>query len=378
MAVAVTSLPPIHLYVHWPYCQHKCPYCDFNSRVIPVIPQQRMRMALINELETSAADFPHGRLASIFFGGGTPTLMAPETVAAVIETARRVWPAEDALEITVEANPNSVDRDRFQALADVGVNRLSLGVQAVDPAALRFLGRQHTVAEAREALSLAARLFPRVSADLIYARPGQDPLSWLGEIDVVMDHGVGHVSVYQLTIEPGTAFHASHVRPLEDAPASDLFWLTRAYLAEQGFPAYEVSNHARPGEACRHNLGIWRGQSYVGIGPGAHGRVLGPEGTVLATERLAHPERWMTAVEWRGEGLESLTPLTAAERRVERILMGLRLNEGLDADVAADLDPGEVNRLAAAGLVTRTASGRLLATENGIRLLDTLLVRLCD
>ncbi|HEX6112724.1 MAG TPA: radical SAM family heme chaperone HemW [Geminicoccaceae bacterium] len=372
------------IYVHWPFCRAKCPYCDFNSHVGDEVDHARWARALLAEIDRHAAEIGPRTLRSIFFGGGTPSLMAPETVAAVIERATaRFAPAPD-LEITLEANPTSSEADNFRALRAAGVNRVSLGVQALDDAALRFLGREHDAAEALAAVDLAAHLFERFSFDLMYGRPGQTPAGWAAELARALRHADGHLSVYQLTIEPGTRFAllertGALVMPPDDVQA-DLFELTQECLASAGLPAYEISNHARPGEACRHNLLYWRSAEWLGIGPGAHGR-LNRERERFATAAWRLPKAWLERVERTGSGERSRVALIRPEQVEELVVMGLRLVEGVDlarleatAGCPVDdcLDPAALDRLVADGLLTSHA-GRLAATAAGRQCLDALL-----
>ena len=373
---------PLALYVHWPFCVSKCPYCDFNSHVRAGVDQAAWRDALLTDLAHEAA-LPGRRLDSIFFGGGTPSLMPPETVAAVLDAAQVAWGFAPGIEITLEANPSSVEAARFANLAAAGVNRVSLGLQALDDAALGFLGRAHDVAEGLAALDTAQRVFGRVSVDLIYARPGQSLKDWEAELDRALAFGTEHLSLYQLTVEPGTRFatdFAAGRLTLPDADlAADLFDLTRAATAGAGLPAYEISNHARPGAESRHNLIYWRYQDYAGIGPGAHGRRSG-----VATQRRRKPENWMAAVARNGHGIEREDALAPAERAVEALLMGLRLAEGVDlariaalgeSSVGAVVDLPAVDRLSRQGLVARTGD-RLRATEAGMPVLNALLAEI--
>ncbi len=320
------------LYIHWPFCLSKCPYCDFNSHVRTSIDQRRWRNALVRELRHYAGETPGRRVTSVFFGGGTPSLMAPDTVAAVVGAAGEAWTLDPQLEITLEANPTSVEADRFAAYREAGVNRLSLGVQALDDAALAFLGRKHSAAEAIAALETAQGVFARVSFDLIYARPAQRVGEWRDELRKAANLAGEHLSVYQLTIEPATAFHAAWRRgdlvPPEEPLAAGLFETTQEILDAAGLPAYEISNHARPGGHCRHNLTYWRYEDYVGVGPGAHGR-LTLAGEKWATRQHRAPEAWLAAVEQNGHATRSRMRLTADERLAELVMMGLRLTEGI-------------------------------------------------
>ncbi len=321
---------PVALYVHWPFCVTKCPYCDFNSHVRAQVDDAAWCAGLLADLAHEAKLLPGRRLASIFFGGGTPSLMPPTTVAAIIDAATTHWPALPDIEITLEANPSSVEAARFAGFAAAGVNRLSLGLQALDDADLKLLGRPHDLAQGLAALAVAQKHFARVSFDLIYDRPGMTLDSWTAELGRALGFGTDHLSLYQLTLEPGTRFTALHAKgqlTMPDADTSaDLFELTRAMTATAGIPAYEVSNHARPGSESRHNITYWTYGDYAGIGPGAHGRRQG-----VATERLKKPETWLAAVQAQGHGMASEVALTADERATEALVMGLRLGDGIDA-----------------------------------------------
>ena len=288
------------LYVHWPFCLAKCPYCDFNSHVRAEIDEARWRAALLREIDATAEETSGRVLTSVFFGGGTPSLMAPATVAAILERAGSHWPAADGLEVTIEANPGAAETGRLADFRAAGVNRVSIGVQSFDDDALRFLGRVHDADAARAAIERAAALFPRYSFDLIYARPGQSVAAWTAELAGALSLAGEHLSLYQLTIEPGTAFHARARRgealAAKEEPAAALFEATQEMLDAAGLPAYEISNHARPGGECRHNLTYWRYGDYAGVGPGAHGR-LTVDGARIATQRIRAPEAWLAA-EW--------------------------------------------------------------------------------
>ena len=370
--------PDLALYVHWPFCVSKCPYCDFNSHVRDTVDQARWRDALLADLAHEASLTRGRRVGSIFFGGGTPSLMPPATVAAIIQAAAAHWDLAPDVEITLEANPSSVEAARFADLALAGVNRVSLGLQALDDATLRFLGRAHDVAEGTAALATAQGSFARVSFDLITARPGQSLASWESELARALAFGTEHLSLYQLTIEPGTRFatevaHGRLVLPDEDA-AADLWDATRAMCAAAGLPAYETSNHARPGAASRHNLTYWRYDDYLGVGPGAHGRRGG-----LATQRRRKPENWLAAIDRNGHGIESEEALGPRTRGVEALLMGLRLTEGLDlhriralAGGAELIDARALAMLKGQGLVAMNGT-RLRVTETGAPLLDAIL-----
>ncbi|MBX7198365.1 MAG: radical SAM family heme chaperone HemW [Rhodospirillaceae bacterium] len=325
------------LYVHWPFCVSKCPYCDFNSHVVAGVDQSAWRAALLLELDHYARPVAGRTLTSIFFGGGTPSLMAPDTAEAIIAAARGYWETGADLEITLEANPGTVDEGSFAAFRDAGVNRLSMGVQALNDRDLAFLGRKHSIADARRAWERAARIFPRVSFDLIYARPQQTVSAWRDELAAALravdDCGITHLSLYQLTMEPGTAMQAAHARgeftlPDEDAAAA-LYESTQELCEAAGFPAYEISNHAKPGQPSRHNRTYWRGGDYVGVGPGAHGR-LTQGGVTRATRQIKAPSLWLKAVGANGHGTQEVEPITPEARAEELVLMGLRLTEGLD------------------------------------------------
>ncbi|MBN2970787.1 coproporphyrinogen III oxidase [Roseomonas aeriglobus] len=361
---------PLALYIHWPFCVSKCPYCDFNSHVRESVDQARWRDALLADLAHEAAVLPGRRLGSIFFGGGTPSLMPPETVAALLAAAENAWGFTDDIEITLEANPSSVEAARFADLAKAGVNRVSLGLQALDDAALAFLGRAHDVHEGLSALDIAQREFARVSFDLIYARPGQSLAAWEAELARALGFGTEHLSLYQLTIEPGTRFATLAAKgelaiPEGDA-AAELFEMTQAMTRAAGLPRYEVSNHARPGAESRHNLTYWRYRDYAGIGPGAHGRRGG-----YATVRHKKPENWLSAVDRNGHGMQSEDALDPADRASEVLVMGLRMREGITVDPAW-VDLAAVDRLVGHGLLIRDGD-HIATTEAGILLLDSIL-----
>ena len=326
---------PLAVYVHWPFCLSKCPYCDFNSHVRDAVDQPRWRRALLDDLSNEASRTADREVASVFFGGGTPSLMPPDTVAAVIDRIAALWPMTRDVEITLEANPTSVEAERLADFRSAGVNRVSLGVQALDDEALGFLGRGHSAAEAVAAVAAARRLFDRMSFDLIYARPGQTVADWTRELAQALTHAADHLSVYQLTIEPDTAFGNRAARgetlTAPEPAAAALYAATQETLERAGLPAYEISNHARPGAESRHNLAYWRYQDYLGIGPGAHGRVT-RNGDKLATERVRAPEAWLAAVETAGHGIETETVLSPEDRFTEMLMMGLRLAEGVSAE----------------------------------------------
>ncbi|MDZ4306412.1 radical SAM family heme chaperone HemW [Allopontixanthobacter sp.] len=368
------------LYIHWPFCLKKCPYCDFNSHVRSGVDVAAWQRALLADMRHEAQIASGEPLQSIFFGGGTPSLMPPGLVGALLDEAERLWGFASGIEITLEANPSSVEASKFADLASAGVGRVSLGLQALDDAALKFLGRLHGVEEGLAALDVAQRHFRRVSCDLIYALPGQTVEDWHGELTRALGFGTDHLSLYQLTIEPGTRF-ATDVRrgafaPLEDDPAADLFALTRELTDAAGIPAYEISNHARPGEQSRHNLTYWRYQDYCGIGPGAHGRRGG-----MATVRQKKPENFLAAVGNNGSGISESRALEAREQAAEALLMGLRLAEGVDlADLtsrfglpAARMVDSDRLRLLIDLSLAWQRGDRIGVTPAGMPLLDALL-----
>jgi oxygen-independent coproporphyrinogen-3 oxidase len=372
---------PLAAYIHWPFCISKCPYCDFNSHVRDGVDQEAWREALLADLAHEAALLPDHRLGSIFFGGGTPSLMEPATVAALIEAARRHWPVADDVEITLEANPNSAEAARFADLASAGVNRISLGVQSFDDANLAFLGRAHSADEGLRAIEAAQGAVDRVSFDLIYALPGDDEAKWSATLDRALSIGTEHLSLYQLTIEPGTRFASMVTRhefePLDADTAANLFELTEARTSAAGLPPYEISNHARPGAESRHNLTYWRYGDYVGVGPGAHGRRLGQR-----TVRHKKPENFRAGVARNGHGLVEEEVLTLSEAAKEALVMGLRLAEGIDPAALATrlgveqlVDERAADRLVDHGLLERR--GNLLATTPAGRLLlDSILAEI--
>jgi len=360
------------LYVHWPFCVSKCPYCDFNSHVRESVDQDRWRAALLADMAYEAEVAPKRRLTSIFFGGGTPSLMPPATVAALIEAAERHWGFAPEIEITLEANPSSVEAARFTGLAAAGVNRVSLGLQALDNEALHFLGRAHDVAEGLAALETAQAKFGRVSFDLIYALPNQNEADWSATLNRALGFGTGHLSLYQLTIEPGTRFAAMAARgeltPTDPDHAAGLFELTRDLTAAAGVPAYEISNHARLGDESRHNLTYWRYGDYLGVGPGAHGRRAG-----IATARARKPENWLARIDRDRHGIEMAESLSSEIQAREALVMGLRLNEGLELSrIGKAIDHTAVERLSRLGLIEQL-SDRLRVTAEGMLLLDSIL-----
>ncbi len=383
--MSAAASPSFGVYVHWPFCAAKCPYCDFNSHVRHgAVDHDRLVAAYRTELETTAARAPDRTVDTVFIGGGTPSLMPPATVAAILDTIARLWPVVDDAEITMEANPSSVEAERFRGYRAAGVNRLSLGVQALDDGDLKFLGRLHDAAQALSALDVAQAVFPRVSADLIYARPGQSVAGWTAELDRALAFGVEHMSLYQLTIEEGTPFAALRAAGKLQVPepdlAADLYAATQDVMRARGLPAYEISNHARPGAACRHNLVYWRYREYAGIGPGAHGRLC-LDGRRHATVAEPHPETWLARVADHGHGLVEDIVLAREEEADEYLLMGLRLAEGIDLDRYAELsgrslDPKRLDHLLDHGLVDTAGDKRLRATPQGFLVLDAVVADL--
>ncbi|MGE0222956.1 MAG: radical SAM family heme chaperone HemW [Acetobacteraceae bacterium] len=380
-------MEPLALYIHWPFCLAKCPYCDFNSHVRDRIPQARFRDALRAELAWEAARLGRRRLTSVFFGGGTPSLMEPETVALLLDDAVRLFDPAPDVEITLEANPTSVEAERLAAFRQAGVNRASLGVQSLDPQALRLLGRQHSAAQAVAALETARTIFPRLSFDLIYARPGQEELSWRAELRAALALAADHLSLYQLTIEAGTKFETLHRRGdlilPDDEVSAAMYEATAEEAARFGLLAYEVSNYAKPGAESRHNLTYWRYGDYAGIGPGAHGRVTLDDG-LLATRRHRAPEPWAERVEREGHGTVEETVLEPEERAREMLLMGLRLTEGVDLArferrtgraLTEAVEPEVLAQAIEAGYLAASPD-RLIATAEGRLRLDALLAAL--
>ena len=370
----------IALYVHWPFCVSKCPYCDFNSHVRSGIDQDEWRAALLADLAHEARLLPGRELGSIFFGGGTPSLMEPATVAAIIDSARRHWPTGGDIEITLEANPNSVESARFADLAAAGVNRLSLGLQSFDDEALAFLGRAHGAGEGLAALEIAQQNFPSVSFDLIYALPGDSESSWAAALERALSLGTTHLSLYQLTIEPGTRFAtmvaSGDFEPLDAESAASLYEITDALTCAAGLPSYEISNHAAPGAQSRHNLTYWRYGDYAGVGPGAHGRRLGSR-----TVRHRKPENFLSALARNGDGICEEAPLTAREAADEALVMGLRLREGIDVQALEQrfgvpvVDWARADRLVESRHLARSGP-RLSATAAGRLVLDRILAEI--
>ena len=373
------------VYVHWPFCLSKCPYCDFNSHVRhQPIDEERFASAFAREIETSAARAPGREVTSIFLGGGTPSLMKPQTVGAILDAIGRHWRVAPNAEVTLEANPTSVEATRFAGYRTAGVNRVSLGVQALDDASLKALGRLHTAREALDAVAIARKSFERYSFDLIYARPDQTPGMWADELKLAISEAAEHLSLYQLTIEEGTPFFGLHaagkLKTPDEAVARALYDVTQEVCGQHGLPAYEISNHARAGAECQHNLVYWRGEEYAGVGPGAHGR-LDIDGVrhAIATEK--RPEAWLMRVEASGHGVVTDDLLNSEERADEFLLMGLRLAEGIDPARYTDLsgralDPKRIAILREEGAIVVDDNGRLRVTQSGFPVLDAVVADL--
>jgi oxygen-independent coproporphyrinogen-3 oxidase len=373
------------VYVHWPFCLSKCPYCDFNSHVRHApIDEARFARAFAREIETTAERIPGREVSSIFLGGGTPSLMQPQTVGAILDSIGKHWRVAPDVEVTLEANPTSVEATRFQGYRAAGVNRVSLGVQALDDASLKSLGRLHSAREALDAVAIARAAFDRYSFDLIYARPDQTPEMWAAELKQAISEAAEHLSLYQLTIEEGTPFFGLHaagkLKTPDEAVARALYDVTQEVCAAAGLPAYEISNHARAGAECRHNLVYWRGDEYAGIGPGAHGR-LDINGRRHATATEKRPAAWLMRVETNGDGVVTEDILNSEERADEFLLMGLRLAEGIDpkryaALAGRPLDPKRVALLHEEGALAVDADGRLRVTKDGFPVLDAVVADL--
>lgn len=378
-AMSYTSTRPFGLYIHWPYCVSKCPYCDFNSHVAQTVDHERWAKAFVWELKRAHQESADKTISSIFFGGGTPSLMAPDTVRQIIETAQNLWGFRDDIEITLEANPTTVESQTFPDFKQAGVNRLSIGIQSLREKALTFLGRAHNLHDAQRALTLAQKHFERYSFDLIYARPDQTLTDWRRELSEALQLSAGHLSLYQLTIEPGTAFFKDKVPVVDDELGADLYDMTQHMLSEAGMPAYEISNHARPGQESRHNLVYWQGDDYIGLGPGAHSRLHNQ-----AIHQIYKPDLWLKGVEEKQSGEQKRKQLPTDERIVELILMGLRLKEGIklthfqnltEKPLVDCLDPRGLTDLQELGFIQLNDT-HLKASEDGFKCLNGVLEKL--
>jgi len=368
--------PGFALYIHWPFCLSKCPYCDFNSHVQDEVNQARWHDALLDELDHYGKETSGRRLTSVFFGGGTPSLMAPETVGGLLDKLSDYWTLDENLEITLEANPTSIEAQKFRNFRAAGINRVSIGVQSLNDDVLKFLGRGHSANEARAALGIAGDCFDRFSFDLIYARAGQSPDNWRKELTEALELAGDHLSLYQLTIEPGTPFYRDNTETLDDDRAADLYELTQTLMEAANRPAYEISNHAEPGRECRHNLTYWRGGDYIGIGPGAHGRI-SHQSQTQATHQIHNPEAWLTAVKTKSHGTGKRRGLTPEIRAQELIIMGLRLCGGFDTSsisgqtglaLADVIDEQGQARLIEGGVLVRSGDYLTVTPEGRLRL----------
>ncbi|UTW55485.1 radical SAM family heme chaperone HemW [Kordiimonas sp. SCSIO 12610] len=381
---------PAAIYVHWPFCLKKCPYCDFNSHVRESVDHVSWRQAFLQEIDFFAERFPNLSAKSIFFGGGTPSLMEPETTAIIIDAIRQKWGFQNNdIEITLEANPSSIEADRFRDYKGAGVNRISVGIQSLRDDALKFLGRLHNASEAIKALNVARETFARVSFDLIYARPNQTLMDWKTELSEALSFDPSHLSLYQLTIEEGTAFyhqfHRGKFTLPDEEDSAELYALTQDLTVSAGLPAYEISNHARYGEKSRHNLCYWQGDYYIGLGPGAHGRLPGEKPfSAIAHSQVKRPEDWLKAIAHQKSGINSLDHVTPYDRAIEIIMMGLRLNRGLDKasfkektgnPIEAYIDDSNFEALKSEGFLTSNQTHFQL-TEKGLPLLNAILAKL--
>ncbi len=370
---------PFGLYIHWPFCVSKCPYCDFNSHVSNAVDHDQWRTAFVQELDRVFVESKGHRISSIFFGGGTPSLMQAKTVEAILDRAQALWGFTDGVEITLEANPTTVESHTFRDFRQAGVNRLSIGIQSLEEEVLKFLGRAHNMSEARTALELAAKSFDRYSFDLIYARPDQTLAGWQAELREALTLSAGHLSLYQLTIEPGTDFHKRGIAPIDEDLGADMYDLTQEIMEEAGLPAYEISNHAKPGQESRHNLVYWQGDEYIGLGPGAHSRFQNQ-----AIHQIYKPDLWLKAIAEKQSGEQKRRALKMDERIIELILMGMRLREGMSASHFAaltgktlldSLDPQGLADMLEMGFV-EWADDHLRPTEEGRKCLNGVLEKL--
>ena len=381
MAVSkINAIPSMGVYIHWPFCAKKCPYCDFNSHVTDTVDHNRWQKALLTELNYFANFTKDRVVTSVFFGGGTPSLMAPETAAELIKAIKGNWTTPEDLEVTLEANPSTAETERFSAFRDAGINRLSLGVQSLSDKNLKYLGRGHSVSDAEKAIRLATKTFSRFSLDLMYALPGQNRSQWKKELCKALDFASDHLSVYQLTIEPGTPFFRDKVLAANEEIGTALYQDTQAILEKSGFIAYEISNHARDGQQCRHNLDIWRGGDYLGIGPGAHGRITETSGTD-AIYQIYNPARWLKKVESNGHATAKRNT-TGIKARAEEILMtGLRLSDGISFKKLKELEPiinkNKLKHMINGGFIKMDSRG-LRATISGRLCLNEVLFQLLE
>lgn len=373
------------LYVHWPFCLKKCPYCDFNSHVSDAVDQGQWANALLSELSHYGSETKNQKLTSVFFGGGTPSLMEADTVERILSKASDYWCLDDNLEVTLEANPTSSEQKKFRDYKAAGVNRLSLGVQSFDDRVLSYLGREHSSTEAQQAIAMAGDLFDRRSFDLIYATPDQSRTHWQGQLQQALDLAGDHLSLYQLTIESGTAFFRTGEKAADEEGAADLYEDTQVLLEDAGMPAYEISNHARPGQECRHNLVYWQGGDYVGIGPGAHGR-LQVDGKTVATHQIHNPDIWLKNVTDKGHGTAKRRTLDGAARAEELLILGLRLSAGINfreiaartgVSVMEHINPQNLEMMRVGGFLQQTES-HLVASAEGRQRLNTIIAKLVE
>jgi putative oxygen-independent coproporphyrinogen III oxidase len=381
MAVSkINAAPLMGVYIHWPFCESKCPYCDFNSHVEDAIDHSRWRQALLTELSYFANDTKGRTVTSIFFGGGTPSLMDPETTADLINAVKSHWAIKKGMEITLEANPTTAEVGRFNAFREAGINRLSLGIQSLNDRNLKYLGRRHSVADSKKAINLAASIFPRFSVDLMYGLPRQTRSNWQEELNSAIGFAGDHLSVYQLTIEPGTPFFRDKVPAANEKIGTVLYQDTQTILENSGFISYEISNHAREGQHCRHNVDIWRGGDYAGIGPGAHGRLTGPSGTD-AIYQIHNPSRWLDKVERNGHATAKRSPTGIRGRAEELLLTGLRLSDGISSDILVDVETiinkKKLELMICTGFLERDDKG-LRATNSGRLCLNEVLCQLLE
>jgi oxygen-independent coproporphyrinogen-3 oxidase len=381
MAVSkINNTSLMGVYIHWPFCESKCPYCDFNSHVGDTVDHNRWCQALLTELSYFASNTKERTVTSIFFGGGTPSLMVPETTASLIDAVKSHWTIKKDMEITLEANPTTAEVGHFNAFREAGVNRLSLGVQSLNDKNLKYLGRRHSVADAKKAINLAASIFPRFSIDLMYGLPRQTRLNWQEELNNAIDIAGNHLSAYQLTIEPGTPFYRDGVPAATEKIGTALYQDTQIILENSGFTSYEISNHAREGQHCRHNVDIWRGGDYAGIGPGAHGRLTGPSGTD-AIYQIHKPARWLDKVERNGHATAKRSPTGFRGRAEEILLTGLRLSDGISNEILGDIEAiinnKKLEQMICSGFLERNNKG-LRATTSGRLCLNEVLFQLLE